>query len=302
MKEGNNNSQLIRKILQKRTWWKEVITNSCNFQWFPVSNGFRFEKLKTQFYGFQIQAFNHFEFHRELSLKSKMFQNIEKYCRDRNINLFDICPITFYLDADSNNYIEEMKNFTICFTAMAMKDKKRTIKIQNDANIFVKKIIGMTNNNINNNENSKKIKKNKKGIDDFYNFNNNKMNIFIPPTFLTDKNIWLLKPTHLNRGRGIKIFNDLNVLNRYLIEFYGENNNEIEFVTDLKEKKNMNSQRNCHSSCDQRSNHIKINSKEKITKFILQKYIEKPFLIDNRKFDIRVWVLISQDINLYFFK
>jgi len=36
--------------------------------------------------------------------------------------------------------------------------------------------------------------------------------------------------------------------------------------------------------------------------FIIQKYIEKPLLIKQRKFDIRVWVTLTHDMEVYFFK
>ena len=40
----------------------------------------------------------------------------------------------------------------------------------------------------------------------------------------------------------------------------------------------------------------------KNTSFIVQKYIEAPLLFKRRKFDIRIWALISHDMKFYLFK
>ena len=40
----------------------------------------------------------------------------------------------------------------------------------------------------------------------------------------------------------------------------------------------------------------------KTCSFVIQKYVEKPMLVSGRKFDIRVWVLLTGSLNIYFFR
>jgi hypothetical protein len=47
---------------------------------------------------------------------------------------------------------------------------------------------------------------------------------------------------------------------------------------------------------------VQISKNVKADVFVLQKYLERPLLIDNRKFDIRLWVLITQDMRCFLFR
>lgn len=73
-------------------------------------------------------------------------------------------------------------------------------------------------------------------------------------------NLWLVKPSNANQGRGIQIFNHWEDI--------------LGFV----------------------------NSKVAGSQFVVQKYIERPLLYKNRKFDIRVWALCTTRNEIYFYK
>ncbi|KAE8989121.1 hypothetical protein PR003_g22741 [Phytophthora rubi] len=75
-------------------------------------------------------------------------------------------------------------------------------------------------------------------------------------------NVWICKPSNLSQGRGIVLCSSLQELAEITSE--GDRGNVVE------------------------------GEKKKTSKWIVQKYIERPLLLQNgRKFDIRQWVLVS---------
>ena len=109
--------------------------------------------------------------------------------------------------------------------------------------------------------------------------------LFIPNNFYKDRNLWLIKPLNFNGGKNIQICDSIEKINNSIFDLTGVNiNNQIEKDKNLKQKEIQNEN---------------IILSEKV---LLQKYLEKPLLYDERKFDMRIWVLLNHEMNIYICK
>ena len=350
---------------------------------------------------------NHFEFHKEITNKMNLFLNMMIYCESFNLDLFSMVPLTFPIRYESQNYINEISSF---------------MQIFNNINKYLDNDIDNLDLDFKKNLNNNNYKYKYRNLFDLelrgrigY-----RTPLHIPKTHFCGRNLWLVKAIDLNRGRCIKICDNINGIesiikhfykgmkksffkmvtkemidneenenqkNNYFNKLYNYNNNEGE-INDIlnnsnknnktlhikinnnigKYQENINSKKNINiikknkltnnkvhlpflSTSNNTLNdteNIKSNQKDKsrntilekkskrnlinqnskivytniaqqATKgrqilkqnnpqvyqnstIIIQKYIEKPLCYNGRKCDMRLWVMLTWDFNLYLFK
>lgn len=268
-----NNSSLVKRCFERRLdCWKEVPNTNFmfHFKWMPTSSAFRFTQLSYC----QKQMVNHFEFHQEVTTKDLLFKNLKAYAELNKINVFDYIPLTFLVDVDSQTYSPDIEKFSRCFEAIQgivdAGNKNSPDYCKQCLKLIDQKLLQIG------------ISKERRMV--------SHCRPKIVESHFAGRNIWILKATGFNRGRGVTVFNTMDKL-KALIKFYSDTAPETSpakaDAPARKEKEDVVQS---------------IIKSVKSRTFVIQKYIERPLLIRERKFDVRVWALVTQEMKVYFFK
>ena len=298
----------IREYMRHRINWECISDKNIeknviiNFSWRYYSNRVNYKKYKynpewfsnnNNFSVKKLRIINLFERNYEVGNKKYMFLNLINYCDKISMNVFNVVPFTVIINNSPD-------------VELSLEALKEIVDFVNKNKIIDSDIIS-----------------NRKYNDHFWfdkNYENvSKQYININKNFLSEKNYWIIKPTDLYQGKCIDIFSDFNQINKQCKNIFRGVNTRFFPENNQKEEEDLDNCFNNYNDNDLSNNftsnlendvmNININKRKTFyskmycsNEIIIQKYLDKPLLYNNRKFDIRCFVLIDHNLNVFFFK
>ena len=253
---GGNSSEVIEECLKRRTQWKLYNRNGeeyfQNNNIFSPSNSYNNSSPNNSSFKFNNQAYNsfvniynysnqnennpfpnfiwshssarldfsefskyrpthikkmtnHFEFHKEVTNKMNLFLNMMIYCESCNLDLFSMLPLTFPIRYESQNYINEISSF---------------MQIFNNINKYIDTVSDNPDFELKKNSNNYKYKYRNLFDLELRGRIGYRTPLHIPKTHYCGRNLWLVKAIDLNRGRCIKISDNINGIESIIKHFY----------------------------------------------------------------------------------
>ena len=145
---------------------------------------------------------NHFEFHKEITNKMNLFLNMMIYCESCNLDLFSMIPLTFPIRYESKNYINEISSFVQIFNNL----NKYIDPDLDNPDLELKKTWKYKYRNLFDLELRGRI--------------GYRTPFHIPKTHFCGRNLWLVKAIDLNRGRCIKLSDNISGIESIIKHFY----------------------------------------------------------------------------------
>jgi len=291
LKPGNG-ATLVKNSLKHRTNWKEAqmnVTSLYNFKWQPSTMCIDYKNLSAV--ESIPQIVNHFEFHTSVSNKSNMFLNLFEYCESHNINIWKFVPFTIFISPNNDNensfdeLYDNISNYIINFQDMK---KNLDLKKEDERYSDVFKTMKFS------------IFGRRKDVPKDTWMMGSRTPLQIPDIHYEGKNFWVLKASNLNRGQCIRLVDSKDKFHEIIRDWSvginlkgvnkGTTDNNIQFKI-TNESNNQN-----------KGDEIPMSDTYVTQKIIAQKYIEKPLCYYGRKCDMRVWVLLTQDMKVFVYK
>jgi len=260
---AGNNSKAVEAVMATRPWWRLVKAEYCKvFDMKWVQSG---HVTWDQLAAGQ-QLVSWFPGSSEVALKHKLLRNLCVHQHYQGKSAFDMLPLSVAVCGDASS--SSFKAFQLLHVKLTRVAPGKPVTV-----------------------------KGVRAVDD----SGDHLGPFdgrycIPPTFARGggEPVWILKPAMMSRGRGIHVVSSLQQLTDVLTGVQKETTSKLEWKA------------NATEDGAEPSGYFVVRhdttTASGVDTWIIQKYIERPLLINDRKFDIRMWVCITPSLHVYLFR